>query len=84
MEIADALKNLKEIELVGATSKSKIPTHCPYVFPKLYDDLPTLQTEERLRDRLIEIMNQERVDVLFPALDDATTFFVSTIRFAQS
>ena len=75
LEIADALKNLKEIELVGATSKSRIPTHCPYVFPTLYDDLPTLKSEERLRDRLIEIMNQERVDVLFPALDDATTFF---------
>lgn len=45
------------------------------MFPTLYDDLPTLKSEERLRDRLIEIMNQERVDVLFPALDDATTFF---------
>ena len=75
LEIADALKNLKEIELVGATSRSKTPTHCPYVYPKVYDDLPTLRNDEMLRDRLIEILIQERVDVVFPGLDDATTFF---------
>ena len=70
LEIADALKNLKEIELVGATSRSKTPTHCPYVYPKVYDDLPTLRNDEMLRDRLIEILSQERVDnVGIPVFD---------------
>ena len=74
LEIADALKNLKEIELIGATSKSKTPTHCPYVYPMVYDDLPMLRQDEMLRDRIIEIVNEQDVDVIFPGLDDATIF----------
>lgn len=74
LEIADALKSLKEVELVGATSTSTTPTHCPYVFPKVYDDLPTLKQDTYLVERLISIINDEQIDVLFPGLDDATTF----------
>lgn len=75
LEISDALKHLKEVELVGATSVSEIPTHCPYVFARLYDTLPYINEGTKLVDALVDIIRSEKIDVLFPALDDVTTFY---------
>lgn len=84
LEIADALGSLKEVELIGATSASKTPTHCEYVYPKVYDTLSMLSEEDELVRELANIVRDEKIDVIFPGLDDATTFLAKYRTFLES
>lgn len=61
LEIADALGSLKEVRLIGATSKSIVPTHCPHIYPSVVDDLPVIGNDDNLANALLNLVRIEKV-----------------------
>lgn len=72
LEINDALRNLKEVRLFGAVSTSS--NHGPMVYRRYYGNLPWLRDSSALLLSLNELIEQEKIDCIFPAYDDAIVF----------
>jgi hypothetical protein len=68
LEINDALHNLKEVQLIGASSTCG--THGPLAYRHYYDNLPFWYESEALISSLNELIEREKIDCIFPAYDD--------------
>ena len=67
LEINEALRQCKEISLVGAGFGGS--THAPFAFEAFFE-LPSIHQSDWL-DRLIELCHSLSLDYIFPAYDDA-------------
>lgn len=72
LEINDALRNMKDIQLVGAVSTSS--NHGPMVYRSYYGDLPWPQQPAAFLSALNTLIDQENIDCILPAYDNAITF----------
>lgn len=72
IEIFDALKFQKDIELYGATSARD---HSEFLFRRLFLDMPYIN-EDGFVEALNEIIDENQIDYIYPALDSVQLFLM--------
>ena len=67
LEIHEALKNIRFVEVHGASS---VRDHGAFVYRNYHEGLPYL-TDPRFKKELVKLIEELGIDVVFPALDSA-------------
>ena len=72
LEVYQALKNSKELQLFGAGAL--VSSHAPFIFEN-YFTLPHV-SEDKWLSAIVELCLEKKIDYIFPAHDDAITALV--------
>lgn len=74
LEVARSLQFSRHFELIGANS---IRDHSDILYPTLVDGMPTVADKEALIAKILEVIAEYKVDVLYPAHDEVMELFSS-------
>ena len=76
-ELFEGLHLLRDVELVGATSKSAEGDHGPCLYNEYITDVPLIREGEKCFQTLRAIVRDRRIDVVFPCYDDAIPYLAA-------
>ena len=76
-ELFEGLHLLRDVELVGATSRSAEGDHGPCLYNEYITDVPLIREGEKCFQTLRAIVRDRRIDVVFPCYDDAIPYLAA-------